>query len=132
MDDITYVGLDVHKAAVCVALAESGRGGEVRQIGVFENRPENGYRLCWQYFADISGASVASTITPSAPQDAPNPLSSNAPPPANGRALDVLGFQSYSRPASKPDTMRGKCVSRTTHTENTNRTDNATAKEPAL
>jgi hypothetical protein len=32
--------LDVRKATVCVAVAESGRGGEVRQIGVFENRPE--------------------------------------------------------------------------------------------
>jgi transposase len=40
MDDTTFVGLDVHKATVCVAVAESGRGGEVRQIGVFENRPE--------------------------------------------------------------------------------------------
>ena len=43
MNDITYVGLDVHKAkagTVCVAIAESGRGGEVRQVGVFENRPE--------------------------------------------------------------------------------------------
>ena len=29
MNDITYVGLDVHKATVCVAIAESGRGGEV-------------------------------------------------------------------------------------------------------
>ena len=40
MDDITYIGLDVHKATVCVAVAESGRNGEVRQVGVFENRPE--------------------------------------------------------------------------------------------
>jgi transposase len=40
MDSITYVGLDVHKATISVAVAESGRGGEVRQVGVFENRPE--------------------------------------------------------------------------------------------
>jgi transposase len=40
MDTITYVGLDVHKATVCVAVAEGGRGGEIRQVGVFENRPE--------------------------------------------------------------------------------------------
>jgi hypothetical protein len=32
--------LDVHKAAVCVAVAEGGRGGEIRQLGVFDNRPE--------------------------------------------------------------------------------------------
>jgi hypothetical protein len=32
MDTITYVGLDVHKATVCVALAESGRGGELRPL----------------------------------------------------------------------------------------------------
>jgi transposase len=40
MDDIIFVGLDVHKATVCIAVAEGGRGGDVRQLGVFENRPE--------------------------------------------------------------------------------------------
>ena len=28
------------QATVSVALAEAGRGGEIRQFGVFENRPE--------------------------------------------------------------------------------------------
>src|ERR1700757_3419771 len=40
MDDISYVGLDVHKATVCVALAERETQCEVRQVGVFQNRPE--------------------------------------------------------------------------------------------
>jgi len=40
MDTITYVGLDVHKATVAVAVAEGGRSDEIRQVGVFENRPE--------------------------------------------------------------------------------------------
>jgi hypothetical protein len=40
MDAITYVGLDVHRATVCVALAESGRGDELRQLGVFQNHPD--------------------------------------------------------------------------------------------
>ncbi len=35
MHDITHVGLYVHKAMACVAVAESGRGGEVRQVRVF-------------------------------------------------------------------------------------------------
>jgi len=40
MNSITYVGLDVHKATVSVAVAEGRRGGEVRHVGVFPNRPE--------------------------------------------------------------------------------------------
>jgi hypothetical protein len=32
--------LDPHKATISVALAESGRDGEFRQVGIFENRAE--------------------------------------------------------------------------------------------
>jgi len=35
MDDVTYLGLDVHKAVVCVAMAESGRKWWVRDRGAF-------------------------------------------------------------------------------------------------
>jgi hypothetical protein len=40
MDSIIYIGLDVHKATVSVAVAEGGRFGEIRQIGVFANRAD--------------------------------------------------------------------------------------------
>jgi transposase len=74
MGDITYVGLDVHKATVCVALAESGRGGEVRLAGVFENRPEilsrmvarlgkNGRRLSFCYEAGPCGYGLHRLLT---------------------------------------------------------------------
>jgi hypothetical protein len=32
--------LDVHESTISVAVAESGRNGEVRQVGVIENRVE--------------------------------------------------------------------------------------------
>ena len=74
MDNITFVGLDVHKATVCVTVAESGRDGEVRQIGVFENRPEvlsrmvtrlgkNGRRLSFCYEAGPCGYGLQRLLT---------------------------------------------------------------------
>ena len=40
MQDITFVGLDVHKATIAVSVAAAGRDGEIRHLGRLENRPE--------------------------------------------------------------------------------------------
>ena len=39
MNDIIFVGLDVHKATVAVAVAEGVRGGEVVQLGPSQIAP---------------------------------------------------------------------------------------------
>jgi transposase len=41
MNNIVFVGLDVHKATIAVAVAEGGRGGEVRELGNFINRTDH-------------------------------------------------------------------------------------------
>ena len=38
MDNTIFVGMDVHKATIALAVAEGGRGGEVREVGIFANR----------------------------------------------------------------------------------------------
>ena len=40
MSSIAFIGLDVHKATIAVAVAEGIRGGEVRQLGIFANRAD--------------------------------------------------------------------------------------------
>ena len=40
MQNITFVGLDVHKATIAVSVAAAGRDGEVRRLGRVKNRPE--------------------------------------------------------------------------------------------
>lgn len=44
-EDITFIGLDVHKATIAAVVAEGGRHGEVRALGTIANEPEAVARL---------------------------------------------------------------------------------------
>src|SRR4051812_35250543 len=39
MQAISYIGLDVHKATISATIAETGRNGPVRYLGVIPNTP---------------------------------------------------------------------------------------------
>jgi transposase len=45
MNNVRFVGLDVHAKTIAVAVAEPGRDGEVRNLGVIPNRPESVRKL---------------------------------------------------------------------------------------
>ena len=55
MNSITYVGVHVRKATVAVAVAEGGRGGEVRQVGL-------GASPCWAR-NPVTASSLISRVT---------------------------------------------------------------------
>jgi len=45
MQDSTFIGLDVHKATISVAIAQGERGGEVRHLGTVPHRPDQVRKL---------------------------------------------------------------------------------------
>ena len=59
-DRITYVGLDVHKEGIVVAVAEGGLGGEVRDCGRIANTVTALQRLVRS--SRPSGAASISTL----------------------------------------------------------------------
>ena len=51
MKKVTYVGLDVHKDTIAVAVAEDGRGGEIRFFGTIAYTADSVLRLTKQLAA---------------------------------------------------------------------------------
>ena len=45
MQDSMFIGLDVHKATISVAIARGERGGEVRHFGTMPHRPDHVMKL---------------------------------------------------------------------------------------
>jgi len=54
MQDSIFIGLDVHKATISIAIAKNERGGEVRHWGTIPHRPDHVRKLVEKLGADQS------------------------------------------------------------------------------
>ena len=62
MQDSTFIGLDVHKATISVAVAEGVRGGEIRHLGTLTHRADHIRKLVDKLGA--GGHKVSATTWP--------------------------------------------------------------------
>jgi transposase len=60
MQDSTFIGLDVHKATISVAVARGERGGEVRHWGTVPHRPDHVRKLV-EKLAQAGGGCISAT-----------------------------------------------------------------------
>ena len=61
MQDSIFIGLDVHKATISVAIAKDERGGEVRHWGTVPHRPDHVRKLVEKLGVNGSRGCISAT-----------------------------------------------------------------------
>ena len=102
-DDEVYVGLDVSKLKVSVALADAGRDGEVRFLGEVDTSPESIRRLA----AKLANAPAARLLLRGRPDRLRPPPAAHRPRPLlrRGRPLadpEAAGRAGQDQPSRRP------------------------------